>query len=274
MTPTLGTPLWPRQSRVLDGIRPEVYLGSGAHLGLQNLSEEVKKFQFSLSLYLDMVLYDEEDVDQGEESITTEHTQSIDLGIKFTPFQNLISEATLNVVGFSANNLINPFRYVNRLEQIEVESTSGENTVIDYGRHIDVAKARIKHTSRYLTTDMFYRTNRANWQRFGDLFGIYEGEYNVIDNSLKWQTPAPLGLELAGRGAFQGFRVVGGTAPGGSRTPSVLAIASSEVIRDLHMVSGAQRAITTALRSWGISSAKTIVSSRCRLSVRPRPTYA
>ena len=225
-----------RADRFLNDIRPDVYLGNGAPLGLQNLSEEVKKLQFNLSLYLDMVLYDEEDVERERGGpITTEHTQSADLGIKFTPSRNLSSEAVFNILGFSASNLIRPFRYENRLEQIEVESTSGRDAVINYGRQIDVKKARIKHTSRYLTADMFYRTNRANWQRFGDFFGIYEGEYDVLGTSLRWRTPAPLGLELAGRGAFQGFRVVGGTAPGGSRIPSVLAIASREIIRDLHV---------------------------------------
>ncbi len=149
-----------------------------------------------------------------------DHLQSYYAEIVAEPSANVRGQLTLNYLGQVPENPINEIFYENRGRPITVLTDEGSSVLNDIER-LKVYNASISWEDSWFNVDGFYRTGHYHWGYEGDFFGLYR-EANYGPNIDIYNADAPLGMEVAGKKAFDGLKMAVGPQLWWGANPAVL----------------------------------------------------
>ena len=136
-----------------------------------------------------------------------DHMQSYFIGVEGNPSANMKANVNFNILGHVAENPINEIFYENRGRAQNVLTSDGETLVTDVNR-VQIYNASYKWTAKDFELRGFYRTGHYHWGYEGDFFGLYpEANYGPNLDIYNGET---LGLEIDGRGTFDGLKAAFG----------------------------------------------------------------
>ncbi len=141
--------------------------------------------------------------------------------ITANPAPTVSGTMSLNVLGNVPRNPIDEIFYENRGRVRTVYTTGGSYQLQGIER-VKVYKAHIAWDDRLFALDGFYRSGHYHWGYEGDFFGLYR-EANYGANIDIYNGDAPLGVEIAGKRAFNGLKVAYGPQLWWGANPSIMA---------------------------------------------------
>ena len=136
-----------------------------------------------------------------------DHMQSYFIGVEGNPSPNMRANVTFNVIGNVAENPIDEIFYENRARPITVNTPDG-NAIITDNNTVNVYNAEFAWNTKDFDIRGFYRTGHYHWGYEGDFFGLYP-EANYGPN-LDIYGGEILGIEVDGKGSFDGFKAAFG----------------------------------------------------------------
>jgi hypothetical protein len=162
-----------------------------------------------------------------------DHMQSLYIGVEAKPSESFRANVSLNVLGNVAENPINEIFYENRGRIRTVQSFNiGNNTnsavELSDAERLKIYRADFSWNTRQFDLTGFYRTGHYHWGYEGDFFGLYP-EANYGPNIDIYNGTAPFGIELAGKRAFNGFKVAFGPELWWGANPALLVKYSREL---------------------------------------------
>ncbi|MFZ0391790.1 MAG: glycoside hydrolase family 2 TIM barrel-domain containing protein [Calditrichia bacterium] len=150
-----------------------------------------------------------------------DHLESFYAQITAQPYENITGSLTLNYLGHVPENPINEIFYENRGRTETVVQTNGEPLQLTDLERLKVYRASFLWEHNWFKLDGFYRTGHYHWGYEGDFFGLYP-EANYGPNIDIYNGNAPLGMEIAGKKAFDGLKVAYGPELWWGANPAVL----------------------------------------------------
>lgn len=148
------------------------------------------------------------DSDTFPDQLGFDHMQSYFIGVEGKPADNMRAEVQFNILGNVASNPIDEIFYENRGRSISVESTNGDELIIDDNERLRVYKAEFEWNAKDFDLRGFYRTGHFHWGYEGDFFGFYP-EANYGPN-LDIYGGEILGLEIDAKGKLDGLKAAFG----------------------------------------------------------------
>ncbi len=148
-----------------------------------------------------------------------DHMQSYFIGVEGNPAPNMRAEVNFNVVGNIATNPIDEIFYENRSRDLIVKSNEGDVVLSDVNR-VNVYQAEFEWKAKDFDLRGFYRTGHYHWGYEGDFFGLYP-EANYGPN-LDIYGGEILGLEIDGKGSFDGLKAAFGPQLWWGANPTML----------------------------------------------------
>ena len=148
-----------------------------------------------------------------------DHMQSYFIGVEGNPAPNVRAEVNFNVVGNVAQNPIDEIFYENRSRPLTVNSDDGDVVLGDVNK-VNLYQAEFEWNAKDFDLRGFYRTSHYHWQYEGDFFGLYP-EANYGPN-LDIYGGEILGIEMDGKGAFDGLKAAFGPQLWWGANPTML----------------------------------------------------
>ncbi|WP_299126779.1 glycoside hydrolase family 2 TIM barrel-domain containing protein [uncultured Winogradskyella sp.] len=148
-----------------------------------------------------------------------DHMQSYFIGVEGNPAPNVRAEVNLNVVGNVARNPIDEIFYESITRPLTLETQNGQTVPRDVNR-VNVYQAEFEWNAKDFDLRGFYRTGHYHWQYEGDFFGLYP-EANYGPN-LDIYGGEILGLEIDGKGSFEGLKAAFGPQLWWAANPTAL----------------------------------------------------
>ena len=192
--------------------------GSGSKLRVSNLQAKFTTFSTGGSL-----LTTPDTPDPTEQTFPNQlgfdHMQSYFIGFEGEPSANMRANVNFNVIGNVAQNPINEIFWENRARPVTVDGPDGPVVLNDVNR-VNVYNASFEWTAEHFDMRGFYRTGHYHWGYEGDFFGLYP-EANYGPN-LDIYGGEILGLEIDGKGAFEGLKAAIGPQLWWGANPTML----------------------------------------------------
>ena len=144
------------------------------------------------------------------------HQQSFYVDFEVEPSQNFKGNLSLNILGNVGINQIDEIFYENRGvprllwaagENLRLED--GEFTLVRGIERVKVYMASVSWDDRWFRLDGFYRSGHYHWGYEGDFFGIYRDAF-YGENIDIYNADTPIGVEMAGKKLFEGFKLAFG----------------------------------------------------------------
>lgn len=180
--------------------------GAGSKLRISQLAAKFTTFQTGGSL---ITTPDSENPNENvfPNQLGFDHMQSYFVGIEGNPSPNMRANVTFNVIGNVAENPIDEIFYENRARPLTVNTPNG-NAIITDNNRVNVYNAEFAWNTKDFDIRGFYRTGHYHWGYEGDFFGLYP-EANYGPN-LDIYGGEILGIEVDGKGSFDGFKAAFG----------------------------------------------------------------
>jgi hypothetical protein len=192
--------------------------GNGPSLRVSNLQAKFTTFSTGGSL---ITTPDTPDPDAGTfpNQLGFDHMQSYFVGIEGKPSSNMTANVNFNVIGNVAQNPIDEIFWENRARPVTVDGPDGPVIFNDVNR-VNVYNASFEWNAENFDLRGFYRTGHYHWGYEGDFFGLYP-EANYGPN-LDIYGGEILGVEIDGKGAFEGLKAAIGPQLWWGANPTML----------------------------------------------------
>jgi hypothetical protein len=152
----------------------------------------------------------------GEEAVEFSDGQMIFLDFGFQPTEYLEGQFSLNVLGNVAEKRPLEFTYGDRglpltimTEQLVGEEFEERTVTLDDRERVEIYDFSANFQGDYFDAEAFYHTPRYHWGYKGDFFGLVR-EATDIQGMDVWNSKAPEGIEIRGKGAWDGLTLLGG----------------------------------------------------------------
>ena len=150
-----------------------------------------------------------------------DHLESYYVDVEASPAGNIMGRASINVLGNVPVNPIDEIFYENRGRPRTMRDDGGASFEMQDIERVKVYQASLSWDDRWFHLDAFYRTGHLHWGFEGDFFGLYRDAY-YGENIDIYNGMAPVGFELAGKRAFDGFKLAFGPQLWWGANPAVL----------------------------------------------------
>ena len=154
--------------------------------------------------------------EEGENAIEFSDGQMVFLDFAFNPNSKLNGQFTLNVLGDVADKRPLEFSYGDRgLEREifvateEIEGIQRTPITVDDGRRIEIYDFSAEYEGETFDLEAFYHTPRYHWGYEGDFFGLVREATDISGIDI-WDANAPSGVEIRGKGSFDGLTLLFG----------------------------------------------------------------
>ncbi|MDD3643639.1 MAG: glycosidase, partial [Candidatus Krumholzibacteria bacterium] len=134
--------------------------------------------------------------------------QSFYVDAQVNPTGAVTGDLSVNILGNVPVNPIDEIFYENRGRRVTVQTDDGQVELRDIER-VKIYRASVRWEDEWFLLDGFYRAGHTHWGHEGDLFGLYRDAY-YGENVDIYNGEAPVGLEMTGRKAFDGIKLVYG----------------------------------------------------------------
>ena len=160
--------------------------------------------------------YEEELRIDGENAVEFSDGQMLFLDFAFQPTEDLTGQFSLNILGNVADKRPLEFTYGDRglPYTVVADDPAGEGVVMggvtieDRGR-VEIYDFSANYTGKNFDLEAFYHTPRYHWGYEGDFFGLVQ-EATDITGMDTWNAKAPQGVQLNGKGRFDGVTLLAG----------------------------------------------------------------
>lgn len=194
--------------------------GSGPKVSISQLQAKFTTFNTGGSLLTTPETADPTDPNSFPSRTGFDHMQSYFVGIHAEPTANVRADVRFNVLGNVAANPINEIFYENVGRPVTIEAADGTQVVMNDVNRVRVYQAEFEWNSKDFDLRGFYRTGHYHWGYEGDFFGLYP-EANYGPN-LDIYNGEIMGLEVDGKGAFDGFKAAIGPQLWWGANPTML----------------------------------------------------
>jgi hypothetical protein len=182
--------------------------------------ESKKKLQFTGGrLEGEFVLRgNESGIDEdGRDSLEFSDGQMVFLDFGFQPTDKVSGQMSLNVLGNVANKRPLEFSYGDRglpvtiLAESPTELDDLTLTQIDFidRERVEIYDFNAKYEGENVDVEAFYHTPRFHWGYEGDHFGLMREATDIYGMDI-WNSKAPEGIEVKGKGKWKNLTVVAG----------------------------------------------------------------
>ena len=159
------------------------------------------------------------DVD-GENSLEFSNGEMIFLDFAFQPTDKVSGQASLNILGNVADKRDLEFTYGDRgLPLVIVEAGTifedlggpviVEPVVIEDRNRVEIYDFNAKYEGENVDVEAFYHTSRFHWGYEGDHFGLLREATDIAGIDI-WDQKAPAGVEIIGKGKYDGVTLLFG----------------------------------------------------------------
>ncbi len=153
----------------------------------------------------------------GEDAVEFSDGQMVFLDFAFQPTEYLEGQFSINVLGNVAEKRPLEFSYGDRgLPLTHPDRATGRRRVRGSGRSRWTTASGWRSTTsaptsrgEHFDAEAFYHTPRYHWGYEGDFFGLVR-EATDIPGMDVWNSKAPEGIEIRGKGAWDGLTLLGG----------------------------------------------------------------
>ncbi len=149
-----------------------------------------------------------------------DHMESFYVGVEVKPTENVIANASFNILGNVADNPIDEIFYETRGRTQEVQTNQGTLAIRSLNR-VQLYNFDFLWTDKWFNLKGFYRTGHYHWGYEGDFFGLYP-EANYGPNIDIYNGDAPFGFEFEGKKSLNGLKVAFGPQLWWGGNPAVL----------------------------------------------------
>jgi len=169
-------------------------------------------------LQVEMVLKGEQEniKESGENGMEFSDGQMLFLDFAFAPTDRITGEFTLNILGNVADKEPMEIQYGRRGLPVEVVTRdSSGNFAIQQSQtfrdreRIEIYDFNATYQGEAFDLEAFYHTPRYHWKYEGDFFGLVREATDIAGSDI-WNTKAPSGVEIVGKGAFGGLTLLFG----------------------------------------------------------------
>jgi len=154
--------------------------------------------------------------EEGENALEFSDGQMVFLDFAFNPNSRLDGQFTLNVLGDVADKRPLEFSYGDRgldreidVATEEIEGIPVTPVRIDDGRRIEIYDFSAQYRGDDFDLEAFYHTPRFHWGYEGDFFGLVAEATDIAGIDV-WDASAPSGVEIKGKGTWEGLTVLAG----------------------------------------------------------------
>ena len=164
--------------------------------------------------------------EDGENGVSFSDGQSVFLDFGFKPTDEIEGQMTVNILGNVAQKRPLEFNYGDRgLPLTIIAETAPENLVgggfvtpadfveqpivFNDRERVEIYDFEATYTGEEFDLTAFYHTPRFHWGFEGDFFGLLPEATDIPGIDI-WDAPAPVGVEIAGKGRFGGSTLVFG----------------------------------------------------------------
>jgi hypothetical protein len=181
-------------------------MGGNDKLRISNLQAKFTTFNTGGSLITTPITADP-NAEGYPSQLGFDHMESYFIGLEGNPAPNMRVNVNFNILGNVADNPIDEIFYENRGRTVTVNSDNGNVLLNDVNR-VNVYSAEFEWSAKDFDLRGFYRTGHYHWGYEGDFFGLYP-EANYGPN-LDIYGGEILGIEMDGKGAFEGLKAAFG----------------------------------------------------------------
>ena len=171
------------------------------------------------------------DVD-GEDSIESSDGQMIFLDFAFQPNETLDGQFTLNILGNVADKQPLEFSYGDRGLPLDIEGAfqtfvegdleiEVEPVTLEDRERVEIYDFSANYEGKHFDLEAFYHTSRFHWGYEGDFFGLLRETTDIYGIDI-WNGKAPEGVELKGKGKWEGLTILGGPEVYWGANPKVM----------------------------------------------------
>ena len=147
--------------------------------------------------------------------------QSFYADLAARPTQNMIASVSVNILGDVPTNPIDEIFYENRGRPRNI-AADGEAFAVQDIERLKVYGASVSWDDKWFSLEGFYRVGHYHWGYEGDFFGLYP-EANYGPNMDIYNGLAPVGMEITGKRAFDGWKLAVGPELWWGANPALLA---------------------------------------------------
>ena len=187
------------------------------------LEEQKRKLQFTGGrLQGEMVVRGNDlgiEVD-GKDSLEFSNGEMIFLDFAFQPTDKVSGRASLNILGNVADKRPLEFTYGDRGLPLVINSAATifedeqgtvfvEPVVLDDRNRVEIYDFNAKYEGENVDVEAFYHTPRFHWGYEGDHFGLLREATDIAGIDI-WDQKAPQGVEVLGKGKYDGLTLLFG----------------------------------------------------------------
>ena len=182
-------------------------------------TERKQKLSFTGgSLQAELVLKGQEQdiTERGENGTEFSDGQMIFLDFGFQPSDKIDGQFTLNILGNVADKEPLEIQYGRRglpaviNTEVLIDDEFVESpVVIDDRERVEIYDFDATYQGENFDLTAFYHTPRYHWKHEGDFFGLV-AEATDLSGMDIWNSKAPEGVEFAGKGKFEGLKILAG----------------------------------------------------------------
>jgi hypothetical protein len=152
----------------------------------------------------------------GEDAVEFSDGQMLFLDFGFQPTEDLEGQFSINILGNVAEKRPLEFTYGDRglpltieTEQLVGDEFEERTVTLDDRERVEIYDFSANYRSTHFDMEAFYHTPRYHWGYKGDFFGLVR-EATDISGMDVWNSKAPEGVEIEGKGALDGLTLLGG----------------------------------------------------------------
>ena len=165
----------------------------------------------------------------GKSGLDFSHGEMLFLDFEFQPTTKIKGDFTLNILGNVPNKPMEEYYGKRGETYVSVITTENEDgLMVSTDKEINDAERveiydfeLIYNLSDNFDLKSFYHKPRYHWGYFGDFYGLMY-EVTDMDGMDIWGEKAPYGIELAGKGTWDGFNLVAGPEVYWGANPKVI----------------------------------------------------
>ena len=183
---------------------------------LSAVSEEQRKtLSFTGGeLRLEMVLSGEDrNISEfGEDGLEFSDGQMVFLDFEFAPTERIDGQFSLNILGNVADTEPLQIQYGRRGRVVEVPVVGDDNlTTVEFDdrERVEIYDFSAEYRGDTFDIEAFYHTPRYHWKYEGDFFGLIRETTDIYGMDI-WNAKAPQGVEMVGKGQFDGLTLLFG----------------------------------------------------------------
>ncbi|MBT8086207.1 MAG: hypothetical protein KJN72_13345 [Woeseia sp.] len=158
--------------------------------------------------------------EDGENSLEFSDGQMIFLDFGFQPTDTVSGQMSLNILGGVADKQPLEFTYGDRGRPVTVVTTEASDAIIAEGRaeeevvftdreRVEIYDFSATYEGENVDVEAFYHTSRFHWGYEGDHFGLIREATDIPGMDI-WNAKAPEGIEITGKGVWDGFTLLFG----------------------------------------------------------------